>query len=146
MNFQNDFAIGHDGTFAEEFYHAFQNFIYPGGTAKYLGKADGNIEFEFQLQKAIDYGGAEIIFHEDQVQLQYKAWLTEVTHDFTFKPTTMRELFATGHPSYFYFVEKYAQQRLVPFSSTLKPLSLFHTSLNVPNTCNVSARPTPYCL
>jgi len=43
MNFQNDFAIGHDGTFAEEFYHAFQNFIYPGGTAQYLGNADGNI-------------------------------------------------------------------------------------------------------
>jgi hypothetical protein len=136
MKFQNDFVLGDDRTFAEEFYHAFQNFIYPNGTAQYLGTADGNIEFEFQLQKAIDYGGAEIIFHDPTVHLEYKAWLTEVTHDFTFKPTIMRDLTISGHKSYFYFVEKYAQQRQVPFSSTLKPLSLFHTSLNVPNTCN----------
>jgi hypothetical protein len=136
MTFQNDYVLGDDRTFAEEFYHAFQNFIYPGGTAQYLGNADGNLEFEYQLQKDINYGGANTEFFDRKVFVEYNAWLKEVTHDFTFKPTIMRDLTISGHKSYFYFVEKYAQQRQVPFSSTLKPLSLFHTSLNVPNTCN----------
>jgi hypothetical protein len=136
MNFKNDLVLGDDRTFAEEFYHAFQNFIYPGGTAQYLGKADGNLEFEYQLQKDINYGGANTVFFDRQVSLEYQAWLKEVTHDFTFKPTIMRDLTIDGHKSYFYFVEKYAQARGRLFSSTLKPLSLFHTSLNVPNTCN----------
>lgn len=43
MKFQSDESLNDSRIFAEEFYHAFQNFIYPGGTAQYLGKADGNI-------------------------------------------------------------------------------------------------------
>lgn len=135
MLFQNDNTLD-SRIFGEEFYHAFQNYIYPGGTSQYYGNADGNLEFEYQLQKDIDNGAEGTRFDDDQVNREYKAWLLEVTNGFTYKPTAIRELNPAGHPPYSYFVGKYSQKLGKNFSTTLRPLSLFHTSLNAPNNCN----------
>ena len=79
-----------DNNLMEELYHAYQNFIYPGGTAQYAGKAgSANMEFEFKvlydMNSSISSSGGRYLGPINEAD--YLKWIGSLTK-YTSLPTS----------------------------------------------------------
>jgi len=97
----------------EELFHAYQNYNYPGGTAKYAGAAgDANIEFEAKVLRDISWnialysgnGNGGIMALTDPA---YNNWIKSITNNFTQYPASFTP---TQLGQYFNFIPEFLQQ------------------------------------
>lgn len=96
ITFRNSSSIN-ENAILEELFHAYQNTVYPGGTAQYSGYKPGytNIEFEAKLFKDIGtalYGGAYSISigFPNAYMLEYEMWVNSIAEK-GFTPTLMEQ-------------------------------------------------------
>lgn len=134
--FQNNTTIEPD-TFAEELYHAFQDYCY-GGLGQYSNVGRSNIEFEAKLAADIMRvvsGQACCMTVDGSVDPgnEYYLWVLELTSDGSKMPTSWSSL----ESKYFFWLEKFKQSYPAyntPTDKNLRPESML-------NNFNLSACP-----
>jgi hypothetical protein len=116
----------------EEFFHAYQDKVMPGGTAQYLGApGSANIEFEAKVIRDISTymglfdgtgsGGALSVKDAD-----YEPWLADITNNYTQYPTSFT---ASQQNKYFDLMSKFVSENpgysTNLINNTLNPTALF---------------------
>jgi hypothetical protein len=103
----NNLATLSAANLEEEFFHAYQNFTYPGGTTQYAGKAgSANIEFEAKVLRDIN----EVVNGEPGMFAipgqQYSDFIKNVTNNYSVFPTTFSQ---TQLTQYFNLLPQFIQ-------------------------------------
>ncbi|WP_345954222.1 hypothetical protein [Mucilaginibacter sp. PAMB04168] len=94
------------GTLEEEFFHAFQDYTYTGGTSQYAATANGNLEFEYRFCEDVITGNGSNTFTDPEIRQKYIAYIDALTQEGTILSQSELDLAVPGQQSYYYFVEK----------------------------------------